>query len=247
RIAHILATGKAWPSQILAVTFTNKAAREMKQRIGVLVGEAVEGMPWLGTFHSIGVKLLRRHAELAGLRSDFTILDTDDVIRLIKQLIQAEGLDDKRWPARQFAQMIDGWKNKGLAPEEIAEGDARAFANGKGRELYRAYQNRLTTLNACDFGDLLCHPIRIFRQNPDILKEYHRRFRYILVDEYQDTNTAQYMWLRLLAQRPDGARNAPVNICCVGDDDQSIYGWRGAEVDNILRFDKDFPGATVIR
>lgn len=246
RIAHILASGRAYPSQILAVTFTNKAAREMKQRIGVLVGEAVEGMPWLGTFHSIGVKILRRHAELAGLRSDFTILDTDDVIRLIKQLIQAEGLDDKRWPARQFAQMIDGWKNKGLGPSEIAEGDARAFGNGKGRELYRAYQERLTTLNACDFGDLLCHPIRIFRNHPDVLKEYHRRFKYILVDEYQDTNTAQYMWLRLLAQRPS-ADSGPINICCVGDDDQSIYGWRGAEVDNILRFDKDFPGATVVR
>ena len=249
RIAHILATGRAYPSQILAVTFTNKAAREMKHRIGVLVGEAVEGMPWLGTFHSIGVKILRRHAELAGLRSDFTILDTDDVIRLIKQLIQAEGLDDKRWPARQFAQMIDGWKNKGLGPDEIAEGDARAFANGKGRELYRAYQDRLLTLNACDFGDLLCHPIRIFRKHTDVLREYNRKFRYILVDEYQDTNTAQYMWLRLLAQRPSQPEGstAPVNICCVGDDDQSIYGWRGAEVDNILRFDKDFPGATVVR
>ncbi|SDA86075.1 ATP-dependent helicase [Mesorhizobium qingshengii] len=285
RIAHILATGKAFPSQILAVTFTNKAAREMKTRIGHLVGEAVEGMPWLGTFHSIGVKLLRRHAELAGLRSDFTILDTDDVVRLIKQLIQAEGLDDKRWPAKQFAQMIDGWKNKGQGPADIAEGDARAFANGKGRELYKAYQARLQTLNACDFGDLLCHPIRIFRANPDVLKEYHKRFKYILVDEYQDTNTAQYMWLRLLAQRPDAGRPttstdlrpaegrkpdrasagqaAPaeaserssraavsdnkVNICCVGDDDQSIYGWRGAEIDNILRFDKDFPGATIIR
>jgi DNA helicase-2/ATP-dependent DNA helicase PcrA len=281
RIAHILATGRAFPSQILAVTFTNKAAREMKQRIGLLVGEAVEGMPWLGTFHSIGVKILRRHAELAGLRSDFSILDTDDVIRLIKQLIQAEGLDDKRWAPRTFAQMIDGWKNKGLGPEEIPEGDARSFGNGRGRELYRAYQERLTTLNACDFGDLLLHPIRIFRAHHDILAEYHKRFRYILVDEYQDTNTAQYMWLRLLAQRPrtssaqpaegrarDGAPGdvspAPaegqppqaavrpvsenkVNICCVGDDDQSIYGWRGAEVDNILRFEKDFPGATVIR
>lgn len=285
RIAHILATGRAFPSQILAVTFTNKAAREMKQRIGILIGEGnVEGMPWLGTFHSIGVKLLRRHAELAGLKSDFTILDTDDVVRLIKQLIQAEGLDDKRWPAKQFAQMIDGWKNKGQGPADIAEGDARSFANGKGRELYKAYQERLQTLNACDFGDLLCHPIRIFRANPDVLKDYHRRFKYILVDEYQDTNTAQYMWLRLLAQRPtspsmgevaprsgaggggsagashpspplrddpphqgEGKVRATVNICCVGDDDQSIYGWRGAEVDNILRFDKDFPGATIIR
>ncbi|WP_097139582.1 ATP-dependent helicase [Rhizobium subbaraonis] len=284
RIAHILATGRAFPSQILAVTFTNKAAREMKERIGLLVGGAVEGMPWLGTFHSIGVKLLRRHAELAGLRSDFTILDTDDVVRLIKQIIQAEGLDDKRWPAKQFAGMIDGWKNKGLDPAQIPEGDARAFANGKGRELYTAYQNRLKTLNACDFGDLLLHPIRILRSHPDILREYHQKFRYILVDEYQDTNTAQYMWLRLLAQRSPssragtadgeqvsgswpgdvspasaqagaGRRDAAVsasqkpqiNICCVGDDDQSIYGWRGAEVDNILRFEKDFPGAKVIK
>ncbi len=292
RIAHILTTGLAYPSQILAVTFTNKAAREMKERIGHLVGGAVEGMPWLGTFHSIGVKLFRRHAELVNLTSNFTILDTDDVIRLIKQLIQAEGLDDKRWPARTFANMIDGWKNKGFAPSDIPEGDARSFGNGKGRELYRAYQERLRTLNACDFGDLLLHPIRIFRNHPDILREYHAKFRYILVDEYQDTNTAQYMWLRLLAQRPqarpsahapttsytaesrqarpgvapDGApsRSEPrsgdsvsenksdrpaqqVNLCCVGDDDQSIYGWRGAEVDNILRFDKDFPGATVIK
>ncbi|MCZ7910101.1 UvrD-helicase domain-containing protein [Agrobacterium leguminum] len=244
RIAHILATGRAYPSQILAVTFTNKAAREMKERIGVLVGGAVEGMPWLGTFHSIGVKLLRRHAELVGLKSDFTILDTDDVVRLIKQLIQAEGLDDKRWPAKQFAGMIDGWKNKGLTPPDIPEGDSRAFANGKGRELYTAYQNRLKTLNACDFGDLLMHPISIFRRHTDVLKEYHQKFRYILVDEYQDTNTAQYMWLRLLAQR---AKGEPQNVCCVGDDDQSIYGWRGAEVDNILRFDKDFPGAKVIK
>lgn len=244
RIAHILSTGRAFPSQILAVTFTNKAAREMKARIGVLVGHAVEGMPWLGTFHSIGVKLLRRHAELVGLRSDFTILDTDDVVRLIKQIIQAEGLDDKRWPAKQFAGMIDSWKNKGLDPAQIPEGDARAFANGKGRELYAAYQNRLRTLNACDFGDLLLHPIRMFRTHPDVLKEYHDKFRYILVDEYQDTNTAQYMWLRLLAQR---AKGVPQNVCCVGDDDQSIYGWRGAEVDNILRFEKDFPGAKVIK
>ena len=287
RIAHILATGRAFPSQILAVTFTNKAAREMKERIGRLVGEAVEGMPWLGTFHSIGVKILRRHAELAGLKTNFTILDTDDQVRLIKQIIQAEGLDDKRWPARQFAMMMDGWKNKGLGPAEIPEGDARAFANGKGRELYAAYQERLKTLNACDFGDLLMHPIRILRNNRDVLEDYHRRFKYILVDEYQDTNTAQYMWLRLLAQTPRARRAAPSsgpsghllpqgekagampsppvgeggsprsgetgegksqpNICCVGDDDQSIYGWRGAEVDNILRFDKDFPGAAIIR
>ena len=244
RIAHILRLGLAYPGQILAVTFTNKAAREMKNRIGELVGGAVEGMPWLGTFHSIGVKILRRHAELVGLNSNFTILDTDDVIRLIKQLIQAEGLDDKRWPARTFANMIDSWKNHGLAPDQIPEGDARSFGNGKGRELYRAYQERLQTLNACDFGDLLMHPIHIFQKNADVLRDYHKKFRYILVDEYQDTNTAQYLWLRLLAQRPAGQM---VNLCCVGDDDQSIYGWRGAEIDNILRFEKDFPGATVIR
>ena len=244
RIAHILATGEAWPSQILAVTFTNKAAREMKDRIGMLVGGAVEGMPWLGTFHSIGVKMLRRHAELVGLKSGFTILDTDDQIRLLKQLIQAENLDDKRWPARQFAHMIDGWKNKALGPKDIPEGDAQAFGNGKGRKLYADYQDRLRTLNACDFGDLILHPIAIFRDHPDVLADYRRRFRFMLVDEYQDTNAAQYVWLRLLAQR-DG--EAPTNICCVGDDDQSIYGWRGAEVDNILRFERDFPGAKVIR
>ncbi len=249
RIALILSRGLAFPSQILAVTFTNKAAREMKQRIGTLVGETVEGMPWLGTFHSIGVRMLRRHAELAGLTSAFTILDSDDVLRLIRQIIQAEGLDDKRWTARQFAMMIDGWKNRGLAPAEIPEGEGRSFGNGKGRELFSAYQERLRSLNACDFGDLLCHPIRILRDNPDILAEYHRKFRYILVDEYQDTNTAQYMWLRLMAQRTEAekAQGLRPNICCVGDDDQSIYGWRGAEIDNILRFEKDFPGATVIR
>jgi DNA helicase-2/ATP-dependent DNA helicase PcrA len=249
RIAHILATGKAWPSQILAVTFTNKAAREMRERIARYVGDRVEGMPWLGTFHSIGVKILRHHAELAGLNSHFTILDTDDQIRLIKQIIRAEGIDDKRWPARQFAAMIDGWKNKGLAPDKISEGDSRAFADGRGRKLYALYQERLKTLNAVDFGDLLTESIRIFRENPDVLADFRSRFRYMLVDEYQDTNVAQYLWLRLLAQRPagEGESAQPPNICCVGDDDQSIYGWRGAEVDNILRFDKDFPGAKVIR
>ena len=245
RIAHILKTGRAWPSQILAVTFTNKAAREMKERIALYLGDTVEGMPWLGTFHSIGVKVLRRHAELGGLKSDFTILDTDDQIRLLKQLIRAEGIDDKRWPARQLAGHIDQWKNKGLAPDQIPEGDSRSFANGKGRELYRQYQERLKILNACDFGDLLTETIRLFQENPDVLADYHNRFRYILVDEYQDTNVAQYLWLRLLAQKTD--QRPDQNVCCVGDDDQSIYGWRGAEVDNILRFEKDFPGAKVIR
>jgi DNA helicase II / ATP-dependent DNA helicase PcrA len=244
RIAHILATGRASPHQILAVTFTNKAAREMRARIGILIGESVEGMPWLGTFHAIGVKILRRHAELVGLKSNFTILDTDDQVRLMRQVIEAEGIDEKRWPARQLAQWIDGWKNRGLTPENVPPGEGAAFANGRGGKLYGAYQARLKTLNAVDFGDLLLEAIRLFRENPGVLADYHRRFRYMLVDEYQDTNTAQYLWLRLLAQAPGGA---PPNLCCVGDDDQSIYGWRGAEVDNILRFEKDFPGATVIR
>ena len=240
RIAHILWTRRARPHEILAVTFTNKAAREMKERVGQLVGGTVEGMPWLGTFHSIGMRILRRHAELAGLSHNFTILDVDDQIRLIKQLIQAERLDEKRWPARQLAGLIDGWKNKGLVPDKVPASDAFSFANGRGIELYAAYQKRLKELNAVDFGDLLLENIRLFMENPDVLKQYHRWFTYLLVDEYQDTNVAQYLWLRLLAQ---GSHN----VCCVGDDDQSIYGWRGAEVDNILRFEKDFPGAHVIR
>ncbi len=240
RIGHILATGRAFPSQVLAVTFTNKAAREMKERIGHLVGGAVEGMPWLGTFHSIGVKILRRHHELVGLKSGFTILDMDDQNRLLKQVIDAEGLDKDRWPSRQLASLIDSWKNRGLTPDKVPKGESFAFANGKGAKLYADYQTRLKELNAADFGDLLLECIRLFTQNPDVLADYHRRFRYILVDEYQDTNVAQYLWLQLLAQ------GCP-NVCCVGDEDQSIYGWRGAEVDNILRFDKDFPGATVIR
>jgi DNA helicase II / ATP-dependent DNA helicase PcrA len=240
RIAHVLASRKAYPSQLLAVTFTNKAAREMKERVGDLVGGIVEGMPWLGTFHSIGVKILRRHAELVGLKSGFTILDTDDQIRLMKQVIEAAGLDKDRWPARQLASLIDGWKNRGLTPDKVPAGEAYGFASGKGSQLYAAYQQRLKELNACDFGDLLLENLRLFLEHPDVLADYQRRFRYILVDEYQDTNIAQYLWLKLLAQ------GSP-NICCVGDDDQSIYGWRGAEVDNILRFEKDFPGAIVIR
>ncbi len=240
RIAHILASGRAYPSQILAVTFTNKAAREMKERIGSQIGGAVEGMAWLGTFHAIGVKILRRHSELVGLKSSFTILDSDDQLRLLKQVLEVANIDKERWPARQLAGLIDGWKNRGLTPDKVPASDAFAFAAGKGRDLYAAYQSRLKDLNACDFGDLLLECLRLFREHPDVLADYHRRFRYLLVDEYQDTNVAQYLWLRLLAQ------GSP-NICCVGDDDQSIYGWRGAEVDNILRFDKDFPGAKVIR
>jgi DNA helicase II / ATP-dependent DNA helicase PcrA len=303
RIAHILATGRARPGEILAVTFTNKAAREMKTRVGDIVGGVVEGMPWLGTFHSIGVKILRRHAEMVGLKSDFTILDVDDQIRLLKQLLEAENIDEKRWPARVLAMLIDGWKNRGLTPEQVPPGEAAVFANGKGLKLYKAFQERLKILNAADFGDLLLECIRLFREQPEVLRQYQGRFKFILVDEYQDTNVAQYLWLRLLAQRSvqaaapsftspqrgevgsrsdpgegapavqndigstpspqpspprgEGARGgAPEgvspalgakNICCVGDDDQSIYGWRGAEVDNILRFEHDFPGAKVIR
>jgi DNA helicase II / ATP-dependent DNA helicase PcrA len=292
RIAHILATGRARPGNILAVTFTNKAAREMKGRVGLMVGEIVEGMPWLGTFHSIGAKILRRHAELLGLRPDFTILDTDDQIRLLKQLLEAENIDEKRWPARVLAVLVDAWKNRGLMPEQVPQGESATFAGGKGRKLYAAYQERLKVLNAADFGDLLLHCIGLFREQPQLLRQYQERFSYILVDEYQDTNVAQYLWLRLLGQsqspaadsapspRPNSGssefatmsapksdlsdvgmgkgeqqnvslRQAPArvtkNICCVGDDDQSIYGWRGAEVDNILRFEHDFPGARIIR
>src|SRR5215813_9753779 len=240
RIAHILSLGRARPSQILAVTFTNKAAREMKGRVGELIGGVVEGMPWLGTFHAIGVKIMRRHAELVDLKPSFTVLDTDDQIRLLKQLLEAENIDEKRWPARLLASMIDGWKNRGLRPERVPEGESFAFANGKGRELYAAYQRRLKDLNAADFGDLLLENLRLFQEHTDVLSQYQQRFHYMLVDEYQDSNVAQYLWLRLLAQGSG-------NICCVGDDDQSIYGWRGAEVDNILRFETDFPGAKIIR
>ena len=329
RIAHILATGRARPNEILAVTFTNKAAREMKLRVGTMVGQIVEGMPWLGTFHSIGVKIIRRHAELVGLKPDFTILDVDDQIRLLKQLLAAEGIDEKRWPARVLAGLIDSWKNRGLTPDQVPAGEAASFAGGKGKKLYVAFQERLKVLNAADFGDLLLECIRLFREQPEVLRQYQGRFRYILVDEYQDTNVAQYLWLRLLGQntaraassisanlaastsprsksdlsdfdqlempnsgkpefgrgevgsqsdpgegvpdnvglrapsphpspqRGEGAERSPLqepartqqpkNICCVGDDDQSIYGWRGAEVDNILRFEHDFPGAKVIR
>jgi DNA helicase-2/ATP-dependent DNA helicase PcrA len=239
RLAHILATGRARPWELLAVTFTNKAAREMRERIGHLVGNAAEGLRWVGTFHSVAAQILRRHAELVGLRSSYTILDTDDQERLLKQILEAAGVDVKRWTPKSFANLIDGWKNRGLGPQQIPT-DEHAFAGGKAQALYAAYQARLRILNACDFGDLLLHNISIFSQHADVLAEYHRRFRYLLVDEYQDTNVAQYLWLRLLA----GPHR---NVCCVGDDDQSIYGWRGAEVDNILRFERDFPGAQVIR
>jgi DNA helicase II / ATP-dependent DNA helicase PcrA len=239
RIAHLLCLGRARPNEILAVTFTNKAAREMKERVGRLLGEAVEGMPWLGTFHSISARILRRHSELVGLKPNFTILDTDDQVRLLRQLILAANIDEKRWPARSLAALVDRWKNRAWTPETLPAAEAGAFDN-RGGPLYAAYQERLRSLNAVDFGDLLLHCVTIFQKHDDVLDQYRRWFRYILVDEYQDTNVAQYLWLRLLA---GGHRN----ICCVGDDDQSIYGWRGAEVGNILRFEKDFPGAKVVR
>ncbi|TPG17604.1 DNA helicase II [Sphingomonas koreensis] len=240
RLAHLLFTKRAWPSEILSVTFTNKAAREMRHRVGKMVGDVVEGMPWLGTFHAIGAKMLRRHAELVGLQANFTILDTDDQLRLLKQLVLAADIDEKRFPARSLAGLIDQWKNKGLTPSDVDAGESERYANGRGGELYRQYQERLKALNACDFGDLLLHMLVILRTHRDVLADYQRRFKYIMVDEYQDTNAVQYLWLRLLAQERK-------NIACVGDDDQSIYSWRGAQVENILKFEKDFPGAAVIR
>jgi DNA helicase-2/ATP-dependent DNA helicase PcrA len=240
RLAHLIATRRAWPSEILCVTFTNKAAREMRERVGRHIGDAVEGMPWLGTFHSIGARMLRRHAELVGLESNYTIIDTDDQIRLLKQLIQENDVDEKRWPARQLAGLLDRWKNRGLNPGDLDAVENESYANGRGAQFYKLYQDRLKTLNACDFGDLLLHILNIFRTHHDVLAQYQQRFKYILVDEYQDTNQVQYLWLRLLAQTRK-------NICVVGDDDQSIYSWRGAEVANILKFEKDFPGAAVVK
>ncbi|HYG88682.1 MAG TPA: UvrD-helicase domain-containing protein [Azospirillum sp.] len=239
RLAHLLMTRRAAPFQILAVTFTNKAAREMRERVASLVGLEPEGW-WLGTFHALAARILRRHAELVGLKSNFTILDTDDQIRLVKQLLEAENVDSKKWPARQVLGAIERWKDRGLTPDRLAEADGGEVAGGRLVALYRQYQDRLRTLNACDFGDLLLHNLAIFQKHPDVLAEYHRKFRYVLVDEYQDTNVAQYLWLRILSQ-------AHKNICCVGDEDQSIYAWRGAEIGNILRFETDFPGARIIK
>ncbi len=239
RVAHLVTMGRARPDEVLAVTFTNKAAREMQTRLSKTPFELRAPIRWMGTFHSICAKLLRRHAELVDLKSNFTILDTDDQLRLLKQLVQAANIDDKRWPARMLLGIIDSWKNRAWTPEKVPASEAAAY-DGKGQALYTLYQQRMRELNAVDFGDLLLHMVTIFQTHEDVLTQYQRWFRYILVDEYQDTNVAQYMWLRLLA-------GGHKNICCVGDDDQSIYGWRGAEVGNILRFEKDFPGATVVR
>ncbi len=239
RLAHILALRRAFPSQLLAVTFTNRAAREMRERLEKMIGPDADGL-WLGTFHSLAARILRRHAELVGLKSNFTILDTDDQLRLVKQIALAEKIDDRRWPARVLLGAFERWKDRGLTPDKVPVGEQSDLAGGRIVELFRQYQERLLALNAADFGDLLLHNLTFFTNRPEVLSEYQRRFRYILVDEYQDTNVAQYLWLRLLAQ-------AHRNLCCVGDDDQSIYSWRGAEIGNILRFEKDFPGAEVIR
>lgn len=241
RLVHLLQMGKAFPSQILAVTFTNKAAQEMKERVAHGLGQPAEGM-WLGTFHALAARILRQHAEAVGLNSQFTIIDPDDQVRLFKQLMELEGIDTKKWAPKAMVSVIDRWKDRALLPDDVGMNEAGDLAGGRLPALYRLYQQRLKTINACDFGDLLLHMLTIFRDpaRADILAAYHRRFRYIMVDEYQDTNVAQYLWLRLLAQGTG-------NICCVGDDDQSIYGWRGAEVGNILRFEKDFTGAKIIR
>ncbi|SMX48187.1 DNA helicase II [Ruegeria arenilitoris] len=239
RVAHLIEHHGVRANEILAVTFTNKAAQEMQTRLEKTPYSVKEPVRWLGTFHSISAKLLRRHAELVDLKANFTILDSDDQLRIIKQLLKVNNIDDKRWPARMLAGIIDDWKNRALTPDKVPTADAGAY-NNKGVELYAQYQTRLRELNAVDFGDLLLHMVTIFQTHPDVLEQYQRWFRYILVDEYQDTNIAQYLWLRLLA-------GGHKNICCVGDDDQSIYGWRGAEVGNILRFEKDFPGAHVVR
>ncbi len=239
RIAHILATGRAREHEILAVTFTNKAAREMRGRLERMSGGSL-ALPWLGTFHALGVKVLRRWAERVGLTPNFTILDADDQLRLLKQLIKAADIDEKRWPARALANLIEGWKNRAIEPRHAPAGESAAYANGRGAALYGLYQARLKSLNAVDFGDLLLEPFRLMRDDAEALGFYQRITRYVLVDEYQDTNAVQYLWLRLLAQKSR-------NLCCVGDDDQSIYSWRGADVENILRFEKDFPDAKVVR
>ena len=239
RFAHILLTRRAFPNQVLAVTFTNKAAREMRERVGAILGHPAEGL-WLGTFHALCARMLRRHAHLAGLQSNFTILDTDDQLRLLKQIMEAGRIDPKRWAPNALMGIIQRWKDRGLTPARVTTAEDTDFAGGQARALYAAYQARLAALNAADFGDLLLHVTEMLRAHPEVLAQYHRMFRYILVDEYQDTNVVQYLWLRLLAQEHQ-------NICCVGDDDQSIYSWRGAEVENILRFEKDFPGAHTVR
>jgi DNA helicase-2/ATP-dependent DNA helicase PcrA len=239
RFAHILLTRKAFPNQILTVTFTNKAAREMRERVAKIMGQPAEGL-WLGTFHALGARMLRRFADRVGLQSNFSILDTDDQLRLLKQVMEAARIDAKRWPPNALMAQIQRWKDRGFMPGQIPADQDTDFANGRAQALYAAYQDRLKTLNATDFGDLLLLTTNLLKTDAEVLAIYHRAFRYILVDEYQDTNLVQYYWLRLLAQERK-------NICCVGDDDQSIYSWRGAEIENILKFERDFPGAKIVK
>lgn len=232
RIAYILHEGLAFPSQILAVTFTNKAAREMEERVSSMVGDVSAGL-WLGTFHSLCLRMIRRNHERLDLDSTFAVINQDDQLRLIKQIMKDMNVDDKRYNPKAVVSQINRWKDSALEPDEVTEGDVFG-------DIYTQYYKRCTELNVVDFGDLIMKSIKLLKNNPDILEDYHRRFKYILVDEYQDTNVAQYLWLRLLAQGKH-------NICCVGDDDQSIYGWRGAQVGNILKFEEDFDGAKIIR
>jgi len=239
RFAHILLSHKAFPNQILTVTFTNKAAREMRERVGQILGHPAEGL-WLGTFHALCARMLRRFADRVGLQSNFSILDSDDQLRLLKQVMEAARIDAKRWPPNALMAQIQRWKDKGFMPAAIPAAESSDFANGRAEALYAAYQERLKALNAVDFGDLLLLCVHLLKTDAEVLATYHKMFRYILVDEYQDTNLVQYYWLRLLAQ-------GHKNICCVGDDDQSIYSWRGAEIENILKFERDFPGAKIVR
>ena len=239
RIANIIKEKKAFPNQILAVTFTNKAAKEMQNRVSKILGSAAVGLSWLGTFHSICAKLLRKHASAAQLNSNFTIIDTDDQIRLIKNICKAENIDIKQLSPRFILAIIDRWKNKGFYPGEVIINKKDIYEKTV-LPLYKIYQQKLTDLNSCDFGDLILHTVKILEFNPDIREIYSKNFKYILVDEYQDTNFIQSKWLNLLSEKNK-------NICCVGDDDQSIYSWRGAEIKNFLTFDKIYKNCKVFK
>ena len=239
RLANLLYSKTTRPWNILAVTFTNKAAKEMRIRLESLIGPSANSV-WLGTFHSIAARILRENAELVGLTSNYTIITPDDQVRLLKQIMLDDDIDVKKFTPKAISNLIGGWKDKGQKPEDVDNSSNDYFASGKAINIYKTYQARLNTLNSADFGDLLLYNLIIFSDHPDILTQYHSKLSYFLVDEYQDTNTIQYLWLRLLAEKSK-------NICCVGDDDQSIYGWRGAQVGNILRFEKDYPSAQVIK
>ena len=239
RIANIIKEKKAYPNQILAVTFTNKAAKEMQKRVSKILGSAAIGLSWLGTFHSICAKLLRKHASAVNLNSNFTIIDTDDQIRLIKNICKGENIDIKQLSPRYVLAIIDRWKNKGFYPNEVVINKKDIYEKTI-LPIYKIYQQKLTDLNSCDFGDLILHAVKILEKNSDIRDIYSKNFKYILVDEYQDTNFIQSKWLKLLAEKNN-------NICCVGDDDQSIYSWRGAEIKNFLEFDQVYENTKVIR